>query len=148
MNAHSKPLVVPPADPVADDEKIARELAEAASAIVVLKGQSTLVVEPGGDRVHRCRRGNPGMATAGSGDVLAGVLGAYLARACVVDAAAREDATEDAAPGVDVFTQAVAAVEVHAHAGDLAAAALGQRALIASDLVAHLGAAQREFDGR
>ena len=118
----------------------ARELAEVASAVVVLKGQHTLVVEPGQGRAHRCARGNAGMATAGSGDVLAGLLGAYLARARVVQAA-------DGTAEVDAFSLAVAAVEVHAHAGDLAAAASGQRALIASDLIAHLGAAQREFDG-
>lgn len=140
-----------------DDGRLAaaRELAEVASAVVVLKGQHTLIVEPGGGRVHRCTRGNAGMATAGSGDVLAGLLGAYLARARVVQAAggtaaegtAADETAADETAEVDAFTLAVAAVEVHAHAGDLAAAASGQRALIASDLVAHLGAAQREFDG-
>jgi len=67
--------------------------------------------------------GNPGMATAGAGDVLAGVLVAYLARL---------------AP----FAAAAAAVHVHGRAGDLAAARLGEAALVASDLIEALPAAQ------
>lgn len=117
----------------------ARELAEAAGAVVVLKGQHTLVVEPGEGRVHRSDRGNPGMATGGSGDVLAGLLGAYLARAARL-------ATE-AGRALDPFLTAVAAVEVHGRAGDRAAEAVGRRALVASDLIDHLGPIQRELDG-
>lgn len=117
----------------------ARELAETADAVVVLKGQHTLVVEPGGGRVHRSNSGNPGMATGGSGDVLAGLLGAYLARAARL-------ATEDGR-ALDPFLTAVAAVEVHGRAGDRAAEAVGRRALVASDLIDHLGPIQRELDG-
>jgi NAD(P)H-hydrate epimerase len=117
----------------------ARELAEAARAVVVLKGQHTLVVEPGGGRTHRSNCGNPGMATGGSGDVLAGLLGAYLARAARIAA--------ENGQALDPFLTTVAAVEVHGRAGDRAAEVTGRRALIASDLLDHLGPIQRELDG-
>ena len=57
----------------------AREFAAASGALVVLKGQRTVVAEKGG-RAAVNPTGNPGMATAGSGDVLAGVIGALLCR--------------------------------------------------------------------
>ncbi|MBI1382106.1 MAG: NAD(P)H-hydrate dehydratase [Planctomycetaceae bacterium] len=112
----------------------ALELARLTGAVVVLKGAGTVVAEA---RVGESRRlvngsGNPGMATAGSGDVLAGLLGAYLCRL---------------GPGFDAFDAAAAAVWVHGRAGDLAAARLGQRALCASDLLDHLGPAQLALDG-
>ena len=72
------------------------------------------------------------MATGGSGDVLSGIAGAYL---CSIQ--------DDYTP----FEAVAAAVQVHARAGDLAAESLGQRALIASDLIAHLPMAQRELLG-
>lgn len=114
-------------------ERAARELAECSGAIVCLKGRGTWVVEPEGGAW--CNpSGNPGMATAGAGDVLAGILGAYLALVGV---------------GADAWTAgdaARAAVYVHGLAGDLAAAALGERAVIASDLIRELPAAQRRFE--
>ena len=54
-------------------------LAARTGAIVVLKGQRTLVAEPGG-RAAVCPAGNPGMATGGTGDVLAGVVGSLAGR--------------------------------------------------------------------
>ena len=96
--------------------------------MVVLKGQHTWIVEPGGGGapLHSGQRGH---GAAGSQDVLAGLLGAYLARARVVQAGgtaakgtAAEGTAADETAAVDAFTLAVAAVEVHAHAGDLAAA--------------------------
>lgn len=114
----------------------ARELAERSGAIVCLKGHATLVVEPGGS-AHENPTGNPGMATAGAGDVLAGVLVAYLA---LTRSLALEAWTAAAA--------ARAAVFVHGLAGDLVAERLGERALIASDLVEALPAAQLRFEGR
>ena len=98
--------------------RAALELCERSGALVCLKGHATVVAEPGG-RVWVNPTGNPGMATAGAGDVLAGVLVAYLAP-----------------------------VHVHGLAGDLAAERLGARALIASDLVAELAPAQRAFEAR
>lgn len=114
----------------ASREAAARELAERAGAVCLLKGRGTVVSD--GTRSWTCRRGNPGMATAGSGDVLAGLLGAY---ACAVG------------EGYPAFAAACAAVEVHACAGDRAAAELGQRGLLARDLLRHLPGAQLEVGG-
>lgn len=115
--------------------RAARELSERSGAIVCLKGHATVVAEPGGATWVN-RTGNAGMATAGAGDVLAGILAAYLA---LVRSAGAHDWTALAA--------ARAAVHVHGLAGDLAAERCGRRALIASDLVTELAAAQRRFEG-
>ena len=118
--------------PVGNDEEARRaavlELAQRSGATCVLKGSGTLIAD--GEHIAREDGGNPGMATAGSGDVLAGVLVAYLARWVA------------SGQPLDRHAVACAAVAVHARAGDLAAEALGRRALIASDLVDHLAAAQ------
>ena len=107
----------------------AEELARRSAAIVCLKGPRTLVTD--GRRTHLNATGNAGMATAGAGDVLSGILVAYLAFAecCGADWGA--------------FDAAVAAVRVHGIAGDLGAEELGRRALIASDLIDFLPRAQR-----
>ena len=86
---------------------------------VVLKGCGSLVVGPSGETAL-CDSGNPGMAVAGMGDVLSGVIGALLAQGMALEAAAR------------------LGVVLHAQAGDLAAAAQGERGLLASALFAHL----------
>ncbi len=109
----------------------ASALAQRSGAICVLKGQGSVITD--GERVHVNATGNPGMASGGTGDVLAGILGAYLAQA-----SAR--ATPDFGP----WEAVLAAVHVHGLAGDLAASALGERALIASDLIEHMPAAQRQ----
>jgi hydroxyethylthiazole kinase-like uncharacterized protein yjeF len=99
----------------------AQRIAAAYDAIVVLKGCGTVVSRPDGFYAI-CPLGNPGMATAGTGDVLAGVIGAMLAQ------------------GLSAWESAMAGVVAHAHAGDLAAARTGERGLIASDIVACLPA--------
>jgi hydroxyethylthiazole kinase-like uncharacterized protein yjeF len=97
-----------------------REAARRSGAIVVLKGDDTLVAEPDG-RVGISRGGSPALATAGTGDVLSGVLGAFLAR------------------GMAPFEAACAAVFAHAEAGRRAASALGgPDGVIASDVVDQL----------
>ncbi len=105
------------------------EISRRAQAVCCLKGHRTVVVD--GDRVYVNETGNPGMATAGAGDVLAGVLGAYLAL-CRTGSESRWTP----------FEAASSAVHVHGLAGDLAAAEVGRRGLIASDLVRFLPAAQ------
>ena len=55
-----------------------RELAGRYDAVAILKGAGTLIAQAGSERAQVCDRGNPGMATAGMGDVLAGVLGALV----------------------------------------------------------------------
>ncbi|MDX6733174.1 MAG: ADP-dependent NAD(P)H-hydrate dehydratase / NAD(P)H-hydrate epimerase [Baekduia sp.] len=98
----------------------AREAARRAGAIVVLKGDDTIVAEPEG-RVGISRGGSPGLATAGTGDVLSGVLAALLAR------------------GMAPFEAACAAVFVHAEAGRRAATRRdGPDGVIASDVIDEL----------
>jgi NAD(P)H-hydrate epimerase len=102
-----------------------RTAAAQAEAIVVLKGDDTLVGHPDG-RVGVSRGGAPALATAGTGDVLSGVSGAYLAKA------------------MDPFEAACAAVLVHAGAGRLAGSRIGHEGVIASDVIASLPAALSE----
>lgn len=108
----------------------AREIARRYRAICCLKGQHTVVTD--GERLYVNDTGNPGMATAGTGDVLAGITVAYLARGRTLP---RGDFT--------AYEAAAAAVWVHGRAGDLAAAQVGPTGLVASDLVGSLPAAQR-----
>jgi NAD(P)H-hydrate epimerase len=93
-----------------------RTAAAQSGAIVVLKGDDTLVAEPGG-RVAVNRGGAPALATAGTGDVLSGVIGAYLAK------------------GMHPFHAACAGVFLHAAAGRLAARLIGTEGVIASDVI-------------
>jgi hydroxyethylthiazole kinase-like uncharacterized protein yjeF len=102
----------------------ARAAAEQAQAVVVLKGDDTLIAEPGG-RVAVSPGGSPALATAGTGDVLTGVIAALLA------------------PGLDPFTAAAAGVWLHAEAGREAARRQGAaEGVIASDVIAALPAAR------
>jgi ADP-dependent NAD(P)H-hydrate dehydratase / NAD(P)H-hydrate epimerase len=101
-----------------------RAAAERAQAVVVLKGDDTLIAEPGG-RVAVSPGGSPALATAGTGDVLTGVIAALLA------------------PGLDAFTAAAAGVWLHAQAGREAARRQGAaEGVIATDVIAALPAAR------
>lgn len=113
----------------------AREIATRYRAICCLKGSRSIVTD--GARVATNVTGNAGMATAGAGDVLAGIAVAHLAQT---------QSFPDSA--WSTFDAVRAAVHVHGLAGDLAAAELGERALVASDLVAFLGRAQRALRAR
>jgi len=105
----------------------ARELAERSGGVCVLKGRGTVVDD--GRRTWTCTTGNAGLASGGTGDVLTGVVAAYLAAL---------------APGFDAFDAACAAVWVHGRAADdWVARGASRRALLASDVVEGLGAAQR-----
>jgi NAD(P)H-hydrate epimerase len=95
----------------------------------VLKGHRTLVATPEGELFIN-PTGNPGMATGGTGDVLTGMVAAWLGQ--LLDAAAA----------------CKLAVFLHGAAGDLAEAAEGEVSLVASDLVAHLGDALHELTAR
>jgi NAD(P)H-hydrate epimerase len=103
------------ADVQRDRAESALSLARETGAIVVLKGERTLVAEPGG-RAAVSPTGNPGMATGGTGDVLAGVTGSLLARH-------------------GALLAATAAPYVHGRAGDLVAAQIGEEGLVAGDLI-------------
>ncbi len=101
------------------------QLAARTKIVVVLKGHRTLVTD--GHRKAINTTGNPGMATGGSGDVLTGLI---TALAC-----------QRLAP----FDAAQLGVFLHGLAGDLAAAALGQVAMIAGDLVRYLPQALAKY---
>jgi NAD(P)H-hydrate epimerase len=94
----------------------ARRAAAEAKAIVILKGDDTLVAHPDG-RVGVSPGGAPALATAGTGDVLSGLIGAYLAKK------------------MDPFHAACAAVLVHTLAGRLAAETIGSEGVIARDII-------------
>jgi ADP-dependent NAD(P)H-hydrate dehydratase / NAD(P)H-hydrate epimerase len=117
------------AEIVADRLNVAREFATKHHVITVLKGSRSLIAAPDG-QVYVNPTGNAGMATAGSGDVLTGLLTGLLAQQPQVPLEAT-----------------IAAVYLHGLAGDLAAAQLGQRSLIASDLIAHLSEAILQVGG-
>jgi NAD(P)H-hydrate epimerase len=123
-----------PADP-AGRLDCARELAHRSQGICVLKGAGTVVTD--GEQTHLISTGNPGMATGGSGDVLTGILGAYLAYGARLGD-----------PSWTAWVATLAAVHVHGVAGDLAAAQRGERGLIASDLIDFLPAAQLHHLGQ
>ncbi len=89
---------------------------------IVLKGAHTCITTPDG-RAFFNSTGNPGMATAGSGDVLTGIITGLLAQ------------------GLSPTEAAISSVYIHGLAGDLAVKKVGQFALIASDIIDHLGPA-------
>lgn len=95
----------------------------AAPLVCVLKGAGTVVCDS--RRLYVNRTGNPGMATGGSGDVLTGLIAAFVGQ------------------GLAPFEAACLAVHYHGRAGDLAARNLGQASLIASDLLDYLPAAMK-----
>jgi len=105
----------------ADRPAAAKALADPSAhpgAVAVLKGAGSIVCD--GRRLYQNRTGNPGMATAGSGDILTGLLAALVAG------------------GMEPFDAAVLAVWAHGRAGDLAAQRLGILSLTALDILSCL----------
>ncbi len=96
---------------------VAKKFSNNYNAVVVLKGAGTVVTERGAKKHYINKSGNPGMATAGSGDVLTGIIGGFLAQ------------------GLALFEAARLAVYVHGVAGDLAAREKGEISLVASDIL-------------
>ncbi|MBN2455626.1 MAG: NAD(P)H-hydrate dehydratase [Sedimentisphaerales bacterium] len=93
----------------------AAKLAQHTNSTVVLKGAGTVVTD--GQKIYINNTGNPGMATAGSGDVLTGVITALMGQ------------------GLNNFDAAVLGVYVHGLAGDIASERTGQVSLIATDII-------------
>ena len=113
----------------ADRIGIAADFAKRHKLYVVLKGYRTLVVTPD-ERVFVNPTGCPGMATGGTGDVLAGMIGAWLAQLLDAEAAC------------------TLAVYLHGSAGELADADSGEVAMTAGDLIDHIGDAILEVSAR
>ena len=93
-------------------------MAQHTKSVVVLKGAGTVVTD--GGKVYINKTGNPGMATAGSGDVLTGIITALVGQ------------------GLDNFDAAVLGVYIHGLAGDIAAEKVGQISLMATDIIESL----------
>jgi len=109
-------LVGRPASEVqAHRETTAAWLAKATGCVVVLKGHGSVVTD--GERIEINRTGNPGMATAGAGDVLTGMIAALIGQ------------------GLGLFDAARLGAHLHGLAGDIAAERLGQVSLTASDIL-------------
>lgn len=109
--------------------EIARNFAAAHRVYVILKGHRTLVATPD-EKIFINPTGNPGMATGGTGDVLTGMVGAWLAQLLDAEAACK------------------LAVYLHGLAGDLAEADEGDVAMTAGDLAGHIGDAVLELTAR
>lgn len=95
--------------------------------IIVLKGHPTHICMPNGD-ILSCPRGNAGMATAGSGDVLTGIITGLLAQ------------------GYSIREAAQLGVWLHATAGDAAAQKMGQECMLARDIIRHMPQAFKELN--
>lgn len=111
----------------ADRPAAARLAAEQFHAVVVLKGHNTVIASPDGQLATN-PTGNPGMAVAGSGDVLAGMIGGLVAQ------------------GLSAWDAARVGTYLHGLAGDRAAARLSQHAMLPSDMIHELGALFLELE--
>lgn len=112
----------------ADRFAAVQRLSERYGGVIVLKGAGTLITGPGMRPIAVCTQGNPGMASAGMGDALTGIIAALIGQ------------------GLEPALAAEAGVCLHAAAGDRAAER-GQRGLIVSDLIAELQPLLAESDG-
>jgi NAD(P)H-hydrate epimerase len=119
----------PIADVLKNPLNTAQAFAEENGVILLLKGSPSIVAAPDGN-VFVNSTGNAGMATGGTGDVLTGMIASFVAQ--------KPD---------DPLGATIAAAYLHGLAGDIAASRIGTRAMVASDLTAHLGAAFVEVGG-
>jgi hydroxyethylthiazole kinase-like uncharacterized protein yjeF len=95
---------------------------------LILKGARSVIADPSGE-LYVNPTGNSGLAKGGSGDVLTGLLVGLLAQ------------------GVAPLESAVCATYIHGFAGDLAARAIGERAMIPGDIISHIPSAFRALQG-
>lgn len=100
-----------------DKVSLAKNFAKTYNLVLVLKSNETIITD--GDKLYINKIGNPGMATAGSGDVLTGIISTLLHR-------------------LDAYDAAVLGVYIHSLAGDLAASYFGEESIIASDIINYL----------
>jgi NAD(P)H-hydrate epimerase len=109
---------------------VSRDFAREYNVYVVLKGHHTVIAAPGGD-VYMNQSGNPGMATAGSGDVLGGILAGLISQF-----------------GKQHKLELIlkAGVFIHGYAADLAVGKVGEICLTATDIIDFIPAAVRNLD--
>ncbi len=112
----------------ADFVNVAGRFAKAHNTVVVLKGAFTAVASPTGKVMVNILKGNPGMAVAGSGDMLSGIICALVAS------------------GIEPFKAATAAVYLHAYAGDIAADELSERSVTPTDMTERLPRLFKTFE--
>lgn len=138
LSKHAGPVVITPhpgefarllrvetAAVQANRRELAASFAHSHRLVVVLKGQGTLVTD--GRRLFCNPTGNPGMATAGSGDVLTGVIAALIGQ------------------GLDAFDAAQLGAHLHGLAGDCARDVVGEISLIATDLIDYVPRAIQQY---
>jgi NAD(P)H-hydrate epimerase len=106
--------------------KCAQDFAKEYNVVLVLKGANTCVIDPQ-TNCYFNSTGNPGMATAGSGDVLTGMILSLLAQ------------------GYSPLQASLLGVYIHGSAGDLACCKMGEQAMIAGDIINHIGDAYRKI---
>jgi NAD(P)H-hydrate epimerase len=121
------------AEILSDPVSVAADFARKRGVTVVLKDAHTVIASPDG-QVFICFAGNAGMAKGGSGDALAGVIGALLAQN-------RHRLGQD----LTVSEIAAAGVYLHGRAGDLTAEALGEYGMLTSDLIERIPLVCKSF---
>lgn len=108
--------------------ELALRFAERYGVIVVLKGAKTIVACPDGNMLYNEQLGNAGMASGGSGDVLAGIIASFIAQ------------------GFDIFKSAASGVYIHALAGDIAKSKFGEISMLPTDIIDCLPEAFKTID--
>ncbi|MFH1778285.1 MAG: NAD(P)H-hydrate dehydratase [Candidatus Omnitrophota bacterium] len=125
----AKLIGVNPQSLINERKNIAKSFAHDYRVTTVLKGHRTIIASPDGS-IYINETGNPGMATAGSGDILSGMIGSFMAQ------------------GIQVFDAAKLACYLHGLAGDLAASEKGEYSLIAGDILKRLPDAFLKLQGK
>ncbi len=108
-------------------EQVAADFADKYNVTVVLKGNGTIVAS-GDNKLCKNITGNSGMATGGSGDVLAGIIGAFMAK------------------GIDIFESGCCGVYVHGLAGDISSSKKTKTAMLPTDIIDNLCEAFRQIE--
>ena len=118
-------------DILASPAEYAKELSRERGVICLLKDHRTVITD--GKTVYLNNSGNAGMASAGMGDLLAGIIGAVISRKTVAEWADRERIGEN-----ELLYRAAVAAYLHGKAGDLAQARVGEYSLSSSDLLSDI----------
>jgi ADP-dependent NAD(P)H-hydrate dehydratase / NAD(P)H-hydrate epimerase len=109
-------------------------------AYIVLKSSKTIVINPENNRILVNTTGNSGLAKAGSGDVLSGIIGASIGQ--------NFEAMQRRKKEFDLVRTLGFSVWLHGHAGDLAVKKINKRSLLASDIIHHLGPAFDQLESQ